>query len=117
MGLESWAEAANRVRCHYRRVVTTTDPTDSGTGTPTGFADLGLDERLLATLGDIGYESPSPIQAETIPALLAGRSPTLTGGHGPPQRDTTVDLQRLPSITDTVFPPAFGPLALRPFAT
>ncbi len=73
MGLESWAEAANRVRCHYRRVVTTTDPTDSGTGTPTGFADLGLDERLLATLGDIGYESPSPIQAETIPALLAGR--------------------------------------------
>jgi ATP-dependent RNA helicase DeaD len=38
-----------------------------------GFADLGLDDRLLATISDIGYENPSPIQAETIPALLAGR--------------------------------------------
>jgi ATP-dependent RNA helicase DeaD len=37
------------------------------------FAELGLDERLLRTLKDLGYENPSPIQAATIPALLDGR--------------------------------------------
>ena len=37
------------------------------------FGDLGLPEPLLAALSDVGYESPSPIQAATIPALLAGR--------------------------------------------
>ena len=37
------------------------------------FADLGIDERVLRALRDVGYESPSPIQAATIPALLAGR--------------------------------------------
>jgi ATP-dependent RNA helicase DeaD len=39
----------------------------------TRFADLGLDDRLLRALRDVGYESPSPIQAEAIPPLLAGR--------------------------------------------
>jgi ATP-dependent RNA helicase DeaD len=37
------------------------------------FADLGLGERILKALADVGYESPSPIQAETIPHLLEGR--------------------------------------------
>jgi ATP-dependent RNA helicase DeaD len=37
------------------------------------FGDLGLPEALLATLSEVGYESPSPIQAATIPALLSGR--------------------------------------------
>jgi ATP-dependent RNA helicase DeaD len=37
------------------------------------FADLGIDERVLRALSDVGYESPSPIQAATIPALLEGR--------------------------------------------
>ncbi|MCR6684849.1 DEAD/DEAH box helicase [Pseudoxanthomonas sp.] len=37
------------------------------------FGDLGLPEPLLAALSEVGYESPSPIQAATIPALLAGR--------------------------------------------
>ena len=37
------------------------------------FADLGLGEHLLKSLTEIGYEEPSPIQAETIPPLLAGR--------------------------------------------
>jgi ATP-dependent RNA helicase DeaD len=39
----------------------------------TSFADLGIDERVLRALSDVGYESPSPIQAATIPALTAGR--------------------------------------------
>ncbi len=37
------------------------------------FADLGLGEAVLKALADVGYESPSTIQAETIPPLLAGR--------------------------------------------
>lgn len=37
------------------------------------FADLGIDERVLRALQDVGYERPSPIQAATIPPLLAGR--------------------------------------------
>ena len=40
--------------------------------TPT-FADLGIEKRVLRALDDVGYESPSPIQAATIPALLEGR--------------------------------------------
>ncbi|WP_226416670.1 DEAD/DEAH box helicase [Dechloromonas denitrificans] len=41
--------------------------------TAQSFADLGLSPSLLKTLADIGYESPSPIQAECIPVLLQGR--------------------------------------------
>lgn len=37
------------------------------------FADLGLAPAVLKALADVGYESPSPIQAQTIPPLLDGR--------------------------------------------
>jgi ATP-dependent RNA helicase DeaD len=37
------------------------------------FDDLGLDPKVLKALKDVGYESPSPIQAEAIPPLLAGQ--------------------------------------------
>ena len=39
---------------------------------PVSFADLGLSAPVLEALADVGYESPSPIQAATIPVLLAG---------------------------------------------
>ena len=35
------------------------------------FADLGLPAPLLEALNSLGYETPSPIQAEAIPTLLA----------------------------------------------
>ena len=38
----------------------------------TTFDDLGLDKRVLKALRDVGYESPSPIQARTIPVLMQG---------------------------------------------
>ncbi|MCA0394458.1 MAG: DEAD/DEAH box helicase [Proteobacteria bacterium] len=38
-----------------------------------GFAAFGLPAPLLDALSAVGYESPSPIQAATIPPLLAGR--------------------------------------------
>ncbi|WP_294982321.1 DEAD/DEAH box helicase [uncultured Microbacterium sp.] len=47
----------------------------ASTDTPAtaGFADLGLDAAVLKALKDVGYETPSAIQAATIPPLLAGR--------------------------------------------
>ena len=39
----------------------------------TTFADLGLKAPILEALNDLGYEKPSPIQAECIPHLLDGR--------------------------------------------
>ncbi len=36
------------------------------------FADLGLSTPLLTALSEVGYETPSPIQAACIPPLLAG---------------------------------------------
>jgi len=52
--------------------VTEQDASPSTEQQPT-FADLGIDKRVLRALADVGYESPSPIQAATIPALLEGR--------------------------------------------
>ncbi|MEI7037764.1 DEAD/DEAH box helicase [Fulvimonas yonginensis] len=38
-----------------------------------GFAALALRPEVQRALADVGYESPSPIQAATIPPLLEGR--------------------------------------------
>src|SRR5574337_809873 len=40
---------------------------------PPGFGALALHPDVLRVLADVGYESPSPIQAATIPPLLQGR--------------------------------------------
>jgi len=50
----------------------------------TRFRDLNLPEPFLAALDAVGYETPSPIQAQAIPCLLQGRdllghAPTGTG--------------------------------------
>ncbi len=47
--------------------------TPTATGFSPGFAALGLEASLLAALENLGYEEPTPIQREAIPALLAGR--------------------------------------------
>jgi len=48
------------------------------------FTDLDLPQPLLTALAEVGYETATPIQAQTLPALLAGRdllghAPTGTG--------------------------------------
>jgi ATP-dependent RNA helicase DeaD len=43
------------------------------TDTPiASFAELGLHPAVVAALADVGYEIPSPIQAQAIPLLLEG---------------------------------------------
>jgi ATP-dependent RNA helicase RhlE len=37
------------------------------------FVSLGLIDPLVRTLGALGYQSPTPVQAQAIPAVLAGR--------------------------------------------
>jgi ATP-dependent RNA helicase DeaD len=38
----------------------------------TTFADLQIHPKVLQAIGDVGYETPSAIQAATIPALMEG---------------------------------------------
>lgn len=46
---------------------------DSSTGAAsTTFADLQIHPSVLRAVADVGYESPTGIQAATIPALMAG---------------------------------------------
>ena len=44
----------------------------SDTETPPSFADLQLPEPLARAVAEVGYETPSPIQAQCIPLLLQG---------------------------------------------
>jgi len=41
--------------------------------TVTKFTDLGLSKPLLKAVSDKGYDTPSPIQAQAIPAVISGR--------------------------------------------
>src|SRR6187551_3037094 len=50
----------------------TTGEAESAPATIT-FRDLGLGDAVLKALRDVGYETPSAIQAATIPTLLSGR--------------------------------------------
>ena len=48
-------------------------PVSDNAPVPSGFGALALHPDVLRVLADVGYESPSPIQAATIPPLLEGR--------------------------------------------
>jgi ATP-dependent RNA helicase DeaD len=54
---------------------TPNEASDNGGPAPdgAGFAALGLSPELVATLSALGYEEPTPIQQEAIPAILDGR--------------------------------------------
>jgi ATP-dependent RNA helicase DeaD len=46
---------------------------DQGDSRPvTSFADLQIHPEVLRAVDDVGYESPSAVQAATIPAMMAG---------------------------------------------
>ena len=53
------------------------DPAAPDGAAAASFADLGLPHDLLAAVNDLGYATPTRVQAAAIPALLAGRD--LTG--------------------------------------
>jgi len=52
----------------------TTEPTEAAPApVAITFSELGLSDSVLKALKDVGYETPSAIQAATIPPLLDGR--------------------------------------------
>ena len=73
------AEETDDIRRPTRSAATTTPVVNDDS-----FDGLGLAAQLVATLNELGYEEPTPIQREAIPQLLAGRdvlaeAPTGTG--------------------------------------
>lgn len=48
------------------------EPVEASEMSSVGFNQLGLDPLIIKLLSEIGYEAPSPIQARSIPPLLAG---------------------------------------------
>src|SRR5688500_17052051 len=67
-----------------------------------GFEDLGLDEGLVRTISELGYEEPTPIQREAVPPLLAGKD--LLGqaatGTGKTAAFALPILQRIAALSD-----------------
>ena len=53
-------------------------PANIPTDTITDFKQLGLISPLLTRLAELGYQQPTPIQAQSIPSILEGRD--LIGG-------------------------------------
>ncbi|WP_437585168.1 DEAD/DEAH box helicase [Paramicrobacterium sp. CJ85] len=51
----------------------TASPAEESAPAQSTFADLGLSDAVLRAVQDVGYETPSAIQAATIPVLLEGR--------------------------------------------
>jgi len=76
------------------------------------FADLGLAQALTRAVTEQGYTTPTPIQAQAIPAVLAGRD-VLAGaqtGTGKTAGFTLPLLQRLASRADASTSPAKHPV-------
>lgn len=48
--------------------------TENTTAATPDFQQLGLDTAIVGTLNQLGYETPTPIQQQAIPALLEGRN-------------------------------------------
>jgi ATP-dependent RNA helicase RhlE len=76
------------------------------------FSDLGLSPELMRAVADKGYDTPSPIQAQAIPAVLSGRD-VLAGaqtGTGKTAGFVLPILQRL--LDDTAHGTSRAPRAL-----
>jgi ATP-dependent RNA helicase RhlE len=76
------------------------------------FADLGLLPELLKAVTDAGYDEPTPIQAQAIPVVLAGKD-VMGGaqtGTGKTAGFTLPTLQRLARHANTSPSPARHPV-------
>ncbi|MEM1281147.1 MAG: DEAD/DEAH box helicase, partial [Cyanobacteria bacterium P01_H01_bin.152] len=67
------------------------------------FESLGLCSKLLRAIADEGYESPTPIQEEAIPAVLVGHDLLASAqtGTGKTASFTLPILQRLSELSNT----------------
>jgi ATP-dependent RNA helicase DeaD len=65
-------ESPEGPRTPYRRRVNDQPDTGPDSSPALTFGDLGLGPAMLKALRDVGYETPTAVQAETIPPMLAG---------------------------------------------
>jgi len=96
---------------------TTPGPDATGGGsaarrTNLSFADLGLSADLLRAITDAGYIDPTPIQAQAMPVVLAGRDVVATAqtGTGKTAAFVLPLLQRLAPTANASFSPARHPV-------
>ncbi|MFT5757113.1 MAG: ATP-dependent RNA helicase RhlE [Alteromonadaceae bacterium] len=66
--------------------------------TPTNFTELGLIPPLLARLTELEYQQPTPIQAQAIPSVLAGRD-LIAGANTGSGKTATFALPMLQNIS------------------
>ena len=80
------------------------------------FTSLGLSEPLLRAVAEQGYDTPSPIQLQAIPAVLAGRDLMAAAqtGTGKTAGFTLPMLQRLMESKRRVSPNRIRALVLTP---
>ncbi|MCJ8312737.1 MAG: DEAD/DEAH box helicase [Saccharospirillaceae bacterium] len=65
---------------------------------PTNFKEIGLIEPLIARLTELEYTEPTPIQAQAIPSVLAGRD-LIAGANTGSGKTATFALPLLQQIT------------------
>ena len=66
----------------HAETATTTDLIANAATRASAFAQLGLDERIVRALGEVNYTTPTPVQAQAIPACLLGRDLLVTSQTG-----------------------------------
>ncbi|CAJ0722920.1 MAG: DEAD/DEAH box helicase [Ralstonia sp.] len=68
---------------HAETINTNTENLIAETATrASAFAALGLDDRIVRALGEVNYTTPTPVQAQAIPACLSGRDLLVTSQTG-----------------------------------
>ncbi|CAP41256.1 DEAD/DEAH box helicase [Bordetella petrii] len=90
-----------------------TTPEAPSTDAPTStFADFGLHPQLLQSVADTGYTTPTPIQAQALPAVMAGRDVmgAAQTGTGKTAAFTLPILHRLMPLANTSASPARHPV-------
>ena len=67
--------------------------------TPANFTELGLISPLLARLTELEYQQPTPIQAQAIPSVLAGRD-LIAGANTGSGKTATFALPMLQQVSE-----------------
>ena len=70
----------------------------TSTDTATNFTQIGLIAPLIARLTELEYHTPTPIQAQAIPSVLAGRD-LIAGANTGSGKTATFALPLLQQIT------------------
>jgi ATP-dependent RNA helicase RhlE len=108
-----WHQAENRVNSHMRRSIRImTGHMNEPASAQILFSSLALDPSILRAIEETGYTEPTPIQAQAIPHVIAGRDLMAMAqtGTGKTAAFTLPMLQRLLPHASTSTSPARHPI-------